>query len=192
MKTIDMENVNGVYQPALTTREAWRRRIAKTRPIVRVHIEELDDPTDVEQPEGWVLMQAMSGDQKEEWQFRRLSEENYEPDEDRRKMLDRQKTWGEVLKGNKRSLVAHSVVDEQGRLIWSEFDVAELAEVNASALERLYAKAVQLNGLPRQGIPDYLQTWLEGDETHAAPPSEPLGDRIKNSNPGPINGSSSN
>lgn len=162
----------------LGSREAWRARKGKSRPIVPVAVPELSEPGE---PPMVVLMQAMSGTRKESWGLRRLADEHYEPDEELRKQYDRQKTWGEMLQGTKVSLVAQSVVDEHGQLIFDEEGIAELGDENAAALERMNAKAIQLNGLPRAAIPDYLLDWLVAEEVLAdAQHSLPIETRVKN------------
>lgn len=176
-------SVNGTtpYTPkVLSSLAAWKERTKRSRPIHSVAIPEFTLPGE---DEVIVLMQAMSGTQRENWGLRQIADESYEPDEELRKERDRQKTYGQMLKGSKVSLVAASVVDEEGRPIFEASDVAEIGEANAAGLERLYAKAVQLNGLSRNAIPDYLLKWLEQDEV-AAPPQPDLETRVKNSKSG--------
>src|SRR5579859_4443664 len=102
-----MVSVNGTPRSALVDISAFRERKVKSRPIVTVEIPELAEAGE-EAPV--VYMQAMSGTRREAWGLRQIADQQYEPDEQRRMELDRQKTWGEVLRGSKVSLIAQSVV----------------------------------------------------------------------------------
>ncbi|MDP9301843.1 MAG: hypothetical protein M3P43_13275 [Actinomycetota bacterium] len=58
--------------------------------------------------------------------------------------------------GARARLVARSVVDESGKLLFSEDDVAALGRKSAAALERVYAAARKLSGLTEEDVEELL------------------------------------
>lgn len=129
----------------LSTREAFRSLRAA---IVSVYVPEFkDNPDDPEEESPVVLMRAMTDAEKEEWQLRNIADQHFEPDPEKARENDRQKTYRQVLARNRPDLISMCIVDEDGRRIYSAEDIDELADLNAGAVARLYAKARELCGL---------------------------------------------
>lgn len=139
-------NQNGSHvRRSFTTKEAFRAlRVA----VVPVYVPELkDNPDDPEEESPVVYMRAMTDAEKEEWQLRNIADQHFEPDPEKARENDRQKTYRQVLARNRPDLISMCIVDEDGRRIFSIEDVEDLANLNAGAVARLYAKARELCGL---------------------------------------------
>lgn len=54
-------------------------------------------------------------------------------------------------------LVALSIVDENGKLLFSEADVKVLSEKSGKALDRIYSVACRLNGMSDRDMEDLLK-----------------------------------
>ena len=54
-------------------------------------------------------------------------------------------------------LIAMTVCDEDGKLIFTEADIAALGNKSAKALDRVFAAAQKLNGLGRDDIEDMVK-----------------------------------
>lgn len=61
------------------------------------------------------------------------------------------------LKDARARLVALSVVDEEGKRLFSDADVAVLTEKSAAALDRVYAVAARLSGISEEDMEELLK-----------------------------------
>jgi hypothetical protein len=59
--------------------------------------------------------------------------------------------------GARARLVALSIVDDDGKLLFSETDVAELGKKSASGLQRVYEAARKLSGLTEEDVDELVK-----------------------------------
>jgi len=71
------------------------------------------------------------------------------------------------------SLVASTVVDGAGKLLFTPDQVARLREVSASALERVAAEAMQLNGLGVNAVEEEVKNSAAGQSDASGTGSQP-------------------
>lgn len=57
-----------------------------------------------------------------------------------------------VLKNMRAKLVARSVVDEDGRQVFTEADIEAMGELPAAGLEKIFAVAQRLNGITQEDV----------------------------------------
>lgn len=114
----------------------------------------------VEVPEwgGEVEVKAMSGQERDEWESAMFS-------------LD-----GKDIKINKDNirakLVAKTVVDENGKLMFSDADIAALGQKSSAALDRVYQVSQKLSALTPQDI-DELAKNSKSDHSDTSATNSP-------------------
>ena len=109
--------------------------------LTRQQIVDADDlPTkDVNVPEwgGTVRVKTMTALEKDKWEISCLT--------------DDKKSNLEAMRAK---LAAHTIVDESGQRLFTEFDVEKLAAKSAKAIERIYNIAQKLNGISDKDLKD--------------------------------------
>lgn len=104
---------------------------------------------------GKVRMQSMSGAERDQFEESILGQK------------------GEVVTKNLRAkLVAMSVVDKDGNLLFSKDDVMILGEKNAAALDRLFTVAQKLSGISKTDVEEMVKNSGTGQD--AGSPSDSL------------------
>lgn len=107
-----------------------------------------DVPVPEWQPGGFVRVRSLSGRERDQYQESIV----------RIKGSDMQ-----IIQRDLRvKLIVRAAVDETGRLLFSESDVAALAEKNAGALERVFNAAQRLSGLSQADIEEMTKNSANG------------------------------
>lgn len=94
----------------------------------------------VEVPEwgGDVLASELSGTERDAWEASIVSSQG--------------KTVRRDMRNIRAKLVARCIVDEAGQRLFSDADIDELGALSASALDRVFSVAQQLNGMREADI----------------------------------------
>lgn len=113
---------------------------------------------DVSVPEwgGTVRVQALTGAQRDAYEASMVEQRGKE-----RKIN---------MRNVRAKLVALSVVDEQGKRVFTDADVQALGDLNASALDRVFSVAQRLSGLSKEDIEELAgnsEPGQSGDSTFA-------------------------
>lgn len=103
-------------------------------------------PVDVPEWGGTVFVRVMSGTERDAWEAASL------------KIQGTGKKTSAVpnLENARARLCALCLCDEHGKRLFSNNDVAELGKKNARALDRVYDKASQINGITDKDVEDIL------------------------------------
>lgn len=105
---------------------------------------------DVEVPEwgGWVRVQALTGTQRDAFEAGLTHRAG--------------KKVTTSLDNIRARLVMSSVVDEAGRALFTEADVAALGKKSAAALDRVFSVSMRLSGLSDADVDDLAQNFTNG------------------------------
>jgi hypothetical protein len=100
---------------------------------------------------GSVLVRGMTGAQRDAYEDASLS------------MPDKKKqTRAFIYKNARARLVAWSVVDENGKLVFSDADIPRLSEKSAAALQRIFNVAMRLSGISEEDIEELVKNSPDG------------------------------
>lgn len=105
---------------------------------------------DVEVPEwgGTVRVRALTGTQRDAYQFSIVHIEGNEATSD--------------MTNVSAKLVAASLIDEQGNLLFNESEVAALGRKSARALQRVFEAASRLSGLTKEDVKELVKNLGSG------------------------------
>jgi hypothetical protein len=107
-----------------------------------VHIPEWDT---------YVHVRGMTGAQRDAYEDASLS------------MPDKKKqTRAFIYKDARARLVAWSVVDENGKRVFSDADIPRLSEKSAAALQRIFNVAMRLSGISEEDIEELVKNSPDG------------------------------
>lgn len=126
-----------------------RDQILKTNTLVTevVHVPEWADP---ETGDDTVIVKGLSGEERDSYeaacmQQRPAHDANGKPIRGRSEMTPN-------LANVRAKLVVRSVVDEQGERLWTDHQVAEVGQLNAAALDRVFEVAARLSRLSDEDV----------------------------------------
>ena len=105
---------------------------------------------DVEVPEwgGTVRVRALTGTQRDAYQFSIVHIESGKPITD--------------MSNVSAKLIAASLIDEQGNLLFSDAEVQALGQKSAGALQRVFEVASRLSGLSKEDIKELAKNLESG------------------------------
>jgi len=132
--------------------------ISKLKRLSKNDILEANDlqTDEVEVPEwgGVVLVRGLTGTERESWEESRI---------DRKKKPKKGGDSNIRMTHFRASLVARTVVDDNGNLIFSDSDVVKLGQKNGAALNRVFEKAHQLSGMSEADVEEMEEDLDEAD-----------------------------
>lgn len=100
---------------------------------------------------GTVRVRGMTGAQRDAYEDASLS------------MPDKKKqTRAFIYKDARARLVAWSVVDENGKRVFSDADIPRLSEKSAAALQRIFNVAMRLSGISEEDIEELIKNSPDG------------------------------
>ena len=100
---------------------------------------------------GKVIIRGMTGAQRDAYEDASLS------------MPDKKKqTRAFIYKDARARLVAWSVVDENGKRVFSDADIPRLSEKSAAALQRIFNVAMRLSGISEEDIEELVKNSPDG------------------------------